>query len=168
MSCPTPKGRSMAAAAAKEAATTRPVAARVAAVHAARAGRAAAVPATRPRVAVTAGDPAGIGPEIAARAAADPAVLELCEPLIYAPPDSLSFEPGVLSGAAGLASYEVIVRAVRDAQSGKVDAIATAPVNKEAFHLAGLPWTGHTDLLAHLTGADQVAMMFHSDALRVV
>jgi 4-hydroxythreonine-4-phosphate dehydrogenase len=49
-----------------------------------------------------------------------------------------------------------------------VDAIATAPVNKEAFRLAGLPWTGHTDLLAHLTGAPHVAMLFYSDALRVV
>ena len=47
-------------------------------------------------------------------------------------------------------------------------AIATAPVNKEAFRLAGLPWSGHTDLLAHLTGAPHVAMMFYSDALRVV
>src|SRR5262249_22918181 len=42
------------------------------------------------------------------------------------------------------------------------------PINKEAFRLAGLPWAGHTDLLAHLTGAPHVAMMFHSDALRVV
>jgi 4-hydroxythreonine-4-phosphate dehydrogenase len=49
-----------------------------------------------------------------------------------------------------------------------VDGIATAPVNKEAFRLAGLRWSGHTDLLAHLTGAPHVAMMFHSDALRVV
>jgi 4-hydroxythreonine-4-phosphate dehydrogenase len=49
-----------------------------------------------------------------------------------------------------------------------VDAIATAPVNKEAFKLAGLHWAGHTDLLAHLTGAGRVAMMFHSDVLRVV
>ena len=40
-----------------------------------------------------------------------------------------------------------------DAQRGVVDAIATAPINKEAFRLAGLPWAGHTDLLAHLTGA---------------
>jgi 4-hydroxythreonine-4-phosphate dehydrogenase len=47
-------------------------------------------------------------------------------------------------------------------------AIATAPINKEAWRLAGLPWTGHTDLLAHLTGARDVAMMFYSDTLRVV
>src|SRR5437660_4369770 len=46
--------------------------------------------------------------------------------------------------------------------------MATAPVNKEAFRLAGLPWAGHTDLLAHLTGARDVAMFFYSDALRVV
>jgi 4-hydroxythreonine-4-phosphate dehydrogenase len=46
--------------------------------------------------------------------------------------------------------------------------MATAPVNKEAFALAGLPWRGHTDLLAHLTGAKSVAMMFYAEALRVV
>jgi 4-hydroxythreonine-4-phosphate dehydrogenase len=57
---------------------------------------------------------------------------------------------------------------VDDAQQGVVHAIATAPVNKEAFRLAGLPWAGHTDLLAHLTGAPHVAMMFYSEALRVV
>ena len=63
---------------------------------------------------------------------------------------------------------DTIVRAVVDARNGAVQAIATAPINKEAFRLAGLPWAGHTDLLAHLTGAKQVAMMFESDALRVV
>jgi 4-hydroxythreonine-4-phosphate dehydrogenase len=46
--------------------------------------------------------------------------------------------------------------------------VATAPINKEALRLAGLPWSGHTDLLAHLTGAQRVAMMFHSEPLRVV
>ena len=42
------------------------------------------------------------------------------------------------------------------------------PINKEAFAAAGMPWPGHTDLLAHLTGARRVAMMFYADALRVV
>jgi len=51
---------------------------------------------------------------------------------------------------------------------GTVQAVATAPVNKEAFRLAGLQWAGHTDLLAHLTGARRVAMMFYSDRLLVV
>jgi 4-hydroxythreonine-4-phosphate dehydrogenase len=79
-----------------------------------------------------------------------------------------TFAPGVLSAQAGRAAYDVVVRAVAAAMQRDVDAIATAPVNKEAFRLAGLPWTGHTDLLAHLTGARDVAMMFYSDELRVV
>jgi 4-hydroxythreonine-4-phosphate dehydrogenase len=123
---------------------------------------------TKPRVAVTVGDPAGIGPEIAARAAADPGVVAICDPVIYAPPASEAFAPGVLDAGAGRAAYELIVRAVHDAQRGEVDAVATGPVNKEAFRLAGLKWAGHTDLLAHLTGAPHVAMMFHAEALRVV
>jgi 4-hydroxythreonine-4-phosphate dehydrogenase len=122
----------------------------------------------KPRVAITSGDPAGIGPEVAARAAADARVLDACDPIVYGPPNGATFVPGVLSGDAGRAAYDVIVRAVDDAQRGAVQAIATAPVNKEAFRLAGLPWAGHTDLLAHLTGARDVAMMFHSEALRVV
>jgi 4-hydroxythreonine-4-phosphate dehydrogenase len=122
----------------------------------------------KPRIAITAGDPAGIGPEVAARAANDPRVAAVCQPIVYGPPESESFAPGLLSAPAGRAAYETIVRAVADARNGTVDAIATAPVNKEAFRLAGLPWSGHTDLLAHLTGAKHVAMMFHADALRVV
>jgi 4-hydroxythreonine-4-phosphate dehydrogenase len=122
----------------------------------------------KPRVAITVGDPAGIGPEIAAQAAQDPSILKICEPVLYEPPNGASYQPGVLSADAGRAAYEVIVRAAGDAKEGVVDAIATAPINKEALQLAGLPWTGHTDLLAHLTGARQVAMMFESDRLRVV
>jgi 4-hydroxythreonine-4-phosphate dehydrogenase len=119
-------------------------------------------------VAITVGDPAGIGPEVAARAAADSRVRDACDPVLYAPPDGTIFPPGVLSADAGRAAYDTIVRAVADAQRHVVDAIATAPVNKEAFRLAGLPWNGHTDLLAHLTGTPDVAMMFYSEALRVV
>jgi 4-hydroxythreonine-4-phosphate dehydrogenase len=122
----------------------------------------------KPIVAITTGDPAGIGPEIAARAAADSRVLDACEPRLYGPPEAASFESGVLSAAAGRAAYESILRAADDARNGRVAALATAPVNKEAFRLAGVPWAGHTDLLAHLTGARDVAMMFHSDVLRVV
>jgi len=122
----------------------------------------------KPKVAITAGDPAGIGPEISERAAADEVVLDVCEPVLFGPPSHQLFEPGALSADAGRAAYESIVRAVEAAKAGMVDAIATAPVNKEAFRLAGLPWTGHTDLLAHLTGASRVAMMFYSEPLRVV
>jgi 4-hydroxythreonine-4-phosphate dehydrogenase len=119
-------------------------------------------------VAITAGDPAGIGPEIAAKAASDPGVLAVCEPVLYGPPAGARFTPGQLSAEAGRAAYDAITRAVADAKTGAVRAIATAPVNKAAFRLAGLPWAGHTDLLAHLTGAPRPVMMFHSDKLRVV
>ena len=122
----------------------------------------------KPRIAITAGDPAGIGPEIAEKAAIDPRVRAACEPMIYGPPDGAVFPAGRLSADAGRAAHDAIVSAVEDALRREVDAVATAPVNKEAFRLAGLPWTGHTDLLAHLTGARDVAMMFHSEELRVV
>lgn len=124
----------------------------------------------KPTIGITVGDPAGIGPEIAAKAAADPRVLEVCEPRLYGVHgDALSaFPPGQLSAAAGRAAYDAIVAAVSDARAGRIDAIATAPINKEAFALAGLPWKGHTDLLAHLTGTPRVAMMFYAAELRVV
>ena len=119
-----------------------------------------------PRIAMTTGDPAGIGPEIVEKAAADSRVRAVCQPVIYAA--DKHFEPGRLSAAAGQAAYETILRAVRDAQAGGVQAIATAPINKEALALAGLPWRGHTDMLAALTNTRDVAMMFYSDKLRVV
>jgi 4-hydroxythreonine-4-phosphate dehydrogenase len=121
-----------------------------------------------PRIAITVGDPAGVGPELVEKAIRDPRVLAACEPVVYGPPDAARFAPGVLSADAGRASYEALVRAVEDAVAGRVAAIATAPINKEAWALAGLPWRGHTELLARLTGAPRVAMMFYSRHLRVV
>lgn len=122
----------------------------------------------KPRIAITVGDPAGIGPEIARKAADDPRVREACEPVLYGPPHGVRFEPGVLTGEAGRAAYDAICAAVTDAQAGVVSAIATAPVSKLAFSRAGLPWKGHTDLLGHLTGSSRVAMMFWSEPLKVV
>jgi 4-hydroxythreonine-4-phosphate dehydrogenase len=122
----------------------------------------------RPRVAITVGDPAGIGPEIAAKAAADPLVRSHCDPIVFAPPADRTFAVGEVSAEAGQAAYDVIVRAVAAARAGEVDAIATAPVSKLAFACAGLPWKGHTDLLAHLCGTPKVAMLFHSPELVVV
>ena len=121
-----------------------------------------------PRVAITIGDPAGIGPEIAAKAAADPRVLEVCRPLLFGRIYTPGVTAGRLSAEAGRAAYDAIVAAAGAAMAGEVDAVATAPISKKALALAGLPWRGHTELLAHLTGASRVAMMFHSDALRVV
>jgi 4-hydroxythreonine-4-phosphate dehydrogenase len=127
--------------------------------------------ARRPVVGITVGDPAGIGPEIALKAAADPRVTAVCEPRVYGPhePSVLTFfSPGELSAHAGRSAYDTIVRAVADARRGTIEAIATGPINKEAFALAGLPWKGHTDLLAALTQTARVAMMFYSEPLRVV
>jgi 4-hydroxythreonine-4-phosphate dehydrogenase len=123
-----------------------------------------------PRIALTAGDPAGIGPEIVRKAAEDLRVRSVCQPVLYGPvnADPRRFPPGKLSADAARAAHDAIVSAVQDAMGGTVDAVATAPINKEAFALAGLRWPGHTELLQHLTGARRVAMMFHADALRVV
>jgi 4-hydroxythreonine-4-phosphate dehydrogenase len=122
----------------------------------------------KPRIALTAGDPAGIGPEVARKAADDARVRAVCDPVIYGPPAGMTFPAGELSADAGRAAYDSICAAVRDALDGSVAAIATAPVNKLAFARAGLPWKGHTDLLAHLTGRARVAMMFWSEPLKVV
>ena len=126
---------------------------------------------TLPRIGITVGDPAGIGPEISVKAAADPRVLEVCEPVLYGPhraEEIAAFPAGRVSAEAGRAAYGAITRAVQDARDGTIAAIATAPISKEALALAGLPWKGHTDLLAHLTAAPRVAMMFYAEALRVV
>jgi 4-hydroxythreonine-4-phosphate dehydrogenase len=122
-----------------------------------------------PRVAITVGDPAGIGPEIAEKAAADLRVTSVCQPVVFGA-DSLPgrLEIGRVSAAAGRAAYDTIVRAVAAARAGEVDAIATAPVSKLAFAEAGLPWKGHTDLLAHLCETPRVAMLFYSPFLTVV
>ena len=114
----------------------------------------------RPRVGITVGDPAGIGPEIAVKAGADPRVISVCEPVLYGPhsrDELAAFARGRVSPEAGRAAYDAITSAVDDAMSGRIHAIATAPINKEAFSAAGLRWPGHTELLAHLTSAPRVA-----------
>jgi 4-hydroxythreonine-4-phosphate dehydrogenase len=124
-----------------------------------------------PVIAVTVGDPSGIGPEIAVKAARDPRVVAACSPRLYGPhtaADLAAFPAGRVSADSARAAYDAIVRAVEDARQDRVSAMATAPVNKEAFAAAGLSWRGHTDLLAHLCGVDDVAMLFWSDRLRVV
>jgi len=123
---------------------------------------------TKPRIAITQGDPSGIGPEVSGKAAADPRVLAVCEPVLYGSPNLSAFPAGRLSADSGRAAFEAIERAVKDVTQGAAAAIATAPLNKEALRLAGFPWRGHTDMLADLTGARRVAMMFHSERLRVV
>jgi 4-hydroxythreonine-4-phosphate dehydrogenase len=124
-----------------------------------------------PRIAVTVGDPSGIGPEIAEKASQDPRVTAVCRPIIYGPHSAEDLAPyacGIVDPLSGQRAYEEIVRAVQDASVGRVQAIATAPINKAAFAVAELPWRGHTDLIAHLCGVEDAVMMFWSEAIRVV
>ena len=124
-----------------------------------------------PRIAITVGDPSGIGPEIAVKSSLEPRVLEVAEIVIYGPSTDealKAFKTGEVTAESGRVAYETILQAVEDVQAERLDALVTGPINKAAFAAAGLPWKGHTDLLAHLTNAPRVAMMFHSQSLRVV
>jgi 4-hydroxythreonine-4-phosphate dehydrogenase len=75
---------------------------------------------------------------------------------------------GKLSPIAGDAAYQFIARAVELAQAGQIDAICTAPLNKEALHAGGHKFPGHTEMLASLTGIDEVSMMLVAPQLRVI
>ncbi len=137
----------------------------------------------RPRIAVTLGDPRGIGPEITARALQTP----LAATVVAVGPDDLL--PGIPAEArvgvgawdggtgeragsaalrAGTLAGRAVETAARMALAGEVDALVTAPVEKFALQHAGFPWPGHTEWLAHLAGDVEVAMMLAGRGLRVV
>jgi 4-hydroxythreonine-4-phosphate dehydrogenase len=97
-------------------------------------------------------------------AAFRPGVVD-CLDLDCIPPD-LPF--GKLSPEAGEGAYRFVERATQLAVAGEVDAICTAPLNKEALHAAGHKYPGHTELLAELTGTDEVSMMLSAPKLRVI
>lgn len=144
-----------------------------------------------PRIAVTTGDPAGVGPELCLRLLADPATRSFCTPVVYGdlgvlnrvadhlgwprphPADILdlkaidahAFEPGKVSAACGATAYRYFTRAIDDALAGRVDAIATPPLNKESLHAAGFPYPGHTEILAAKTHAERSCMMLTSDEI---
>jgi 4-hydroxythreonine-4-phosphate dehydrogenase len=81
-------------------------------------------------------------------------------------PEDLPF--GKLSAKAGDAAYRFVVRAVELATAGSIDAICTAPLNKEALHSAGHIYPGHTELLAELSGAGEVSLMLWTPKMRVI
>lgn len=88
-----------------------------------------------------------------------------CIDLQLIPPD---LPWGKLSGVAGDAAYRYVEFAARLAMEGKVAAICTAPLNKEALHAGGHNFPGHTELLAALTGTKEVSMMLSTPKMRVV
>jgi 4-hydroxythreonine-4-phosphate dehydrogenase len=75
---------------------------------------------------------------------------------------------GEISTVAGDAAYQYIRRAAELALAGEVQAICTAPLNKEALHAAGHRYPGHTELLAELTGVPEVSMMLSTPKVRVL
>ncbi|MBJ8341340.1 4-hydroxythreonine-4-phosphate dehydrogenase PdxA [Antrihabitans sp. YC3-6] len=81
-------------------------------------------------------------------------------------PEDLAW--GELSAVAGHAAYEYIRVASELAVAGDVQAICTAPLNKEALHAAGHIFPGHTELLAHLIGTEEVSMMLSTPKLKVI
>lgn len=168
-------------------------------------------PIDAPLIAVPVGDPAGIGPEIVAKALADPAVLasarcvaiadarvmeralEVCgerangtaKVRVIADPELGEFTPGVInvidianadpasyrigeiSGLCGRAAYEYIAKAIELALAGKVAAVSTAPINKEALRAGGVDFIGHTEIFGELTGTADPLTMFEVRGLRV-
>jgi 4-hydroxythreonine-4-phosphate dehydrogenase len=79
-----------------------------------------------------------------------------------------SFHPGELTAESGHAAYECIRKAIGLAKNRKIDAIVTAPVNKEALHLAGHKYPGHTEILARLTDTKHYAMLLYDKKLSVI
>jgi len=75
---------------------------------------------------------------------------------------------GQLSPICGNAAYQYLARAVELARAGQIDAICTAPLNKEALHAGGHRFPGHTEMLAHLTGTPEVSMMLSTPKLKVI
>ena len=128
-----------------------------------------------PRIAVTAGDPRGIGPEIISKALADPTVGGRSDLVIVAPsgsgldPDVVigEWNPGGDASHAGRLAGIAIEKAVELAVNGDVQGIVTAPIDKSALLAGGYDFPGHTEMLAELTQS-KVAMMLASDRLRVV
>src|SRR5262245_56586278 len=83
----------------------------------------------------------GIGAEIVGD---DGSVAWPCVPVIEAAGTEVTIEPGKLSAEAGRLAYAAIERAVALAVAGEIDAVVTAPISKEALHLAGYSYPGHT------------------------
>lgn len=147
------------------------------------------------RICITMGDPAGIGPEIILKAAAALAARakrpdlvvagsagvlrsaaaslglrpleELGVALIDIGAPAAPIRPGETCAEAGRLAYLSVEAAVRATRAGEVDAIVTAPLSKEALHLAGKPYPGHTELIAELTGVSGPVMMLAHENFRV-
>jgi 4-hydroxythreonine-4-phosphate dehydrogenase len=122
------------------------------------------------RLAVTLGDPRGIGPEVTAAALAAGHGPDL--ELVTLGPTGVGHDPGITVGhwrpdggaaEAGRLAGAAIERAIALALDGSVDGIVTAPIDKSALAAAGYPFPGHTEMLRALSGVDEVAMMMAAE-----
>ena len=130
-----------------------------------------------PAIAITIGDPAGVGPEIALRAAQDPAVTRLCQPFLLGsrallkrvakklklnvPSDIIdptpefsaaAVIPGTVQAENGAHAARWVEAAIDGCRAKRFAAMVTGPLNKEALAAGGVPFPGHTELLAHRCG----------------
>jgi 4-hydroxythreonine-4-phosphate dehydrogenase len=132
----------------------------------------------KPKLLITLGDVAGIGPEIVVKAWE--ALHEWCEPTVIGDsrflPESISvYNPslvnlsmvprGVATAEAGQAAYDWLCYAIDECVAGRADGVVTCPIHKVGFQLAGLDFPGHTEVLAARTGAPAHAMLLYDDAL---
>lgn len=162
----------------------------------------------KPRIGITMGDAAGVGPEIIVKAIASGQFSDSAELIVIGDqgrlrlaakltghgdielvdvtsdpsqplnPEAINVvevpgldpevEFGKISANAGEAAYRYLDAAVREAMAGKITAICTAPINKKALQDAGHIYAGHTELLADLTGTEEVSMMLQAPHLRVI
>ncbi|OGW23264.1 MAG: 4-hydroxythreonine-4-phosphate dehydrogenase PdxA, partial [Nitrospirae bacterium GWB2_47_37] len=147
------------------------------------------------KIAITIGDPAGIGPEIVLKAIMSHEITGICEPVIVGDRAVIEEAIGKLGLPAGIKDLELIdtssikdgnfqknkptaeggracasyiKKAVELALNKSVDAVVTAPISKEALKMAGFKWPGHTEMLAELTNTKDFAMMFYSEKLKVI
>lgn len=81
--------------------------------------------------------------------------------------DMAKFEFGKVNGMCGKAAYEYIAKCIELANKGKVDAVATTPINKESLRAGGINYIGHTEIFGALTGTEDPLTMFETNGMRV-
>lgn len=119
----------------------------------------------KPIIAVTTGDPSGIGPEIVSACCSSKRIKLICTPVVMGH-QSKSFGKALKS--SGKQALNAVTEAVRLCLNGKADALVTAPVSKKACSMVDPSFTGHTELLARLTGSTLPIMMMQAHACRIV
>ncbi len=141
----------------------------------------------RPRIGITLGDPAGIGPEVVAKALARPSLVESAELRPIGAPSVLAqwglagdlaiptadidlalVRPGQVSAECGRAALDAIRAGVALCLSGQLHALVTGPIHKRAAQLAGMQAPGHTEFIASLCGNPEVRMLLAGQRLRTI